>query len=154
MSERTDYPTGVPSWVDALVPDPRQTATFYAELFGWELDDRLDSAESGPYYVARLHGAPVAGIGSPPAPDVPSGPHHCRNRRAAWPWSSTWRGCPPVPRRSTFTRLAGVKGQASSPLGTTSIQLAPSTGRRIRGARTRATCRTSRSTRLVMGVSR
>lgn len=73
MSERTDYPTGVPSWVDALIPDPRQTATFYAELFGWELDDRLDSPESGPYYVARLHGAPVAGIGSPPGPDVPSG---------------------------------------------------------------------------------
>ena len=72
MSERADYPTGVPSWVDALFPDPRRTATFYAELFGWELDDRLGSVGSGPYYVARLHGAPVAGIGPSPAPDVPT----------------------------------------------------------------------------------
>lgn len=73
MSERAAYPDGVPGWVDVLRLDPRQTATFYAELFGWELDDRLESAESGSYYVARLDDAAVAGIGSAPDPDVP--PH-------------------------------------------------------------------------------
>jgi predicted enzyme related to lactoylglutathione lyase len=50
-----------PCWVDALEPDPAAAATFYAALFGWEIEDGL----------ARLDGRRVAGIveappGAPP----------------------------------------------------------------------------------------
>ena len=63
MSQRDDYQPGVPSWIDILQPDPEAAMAFYGALFGWEL------AGSGPmgYFVARLHGRDVAGIGSPPA---------------------------------------------------------------------------------------
>ena len=36
MSEREEYPEGVPCWVDAMVPDPAAAQAFYAGLFGWE----------------------------------------------------------------------------------------------------------------------
>jgi hypothetical protein len=36
MSERTDYPAGVPCWVDAFQPEPDAALRFYGGLFGWE----------------------------------------------------------------------------------------------------------------------
>lgn len=60
MSERTDYPHGVPSWVTCLVRDISTTARFYGEVFGWSFDH---SEEDG-YAVATLRGREVAGLGS------------------------------------------------------------------------------------------
>jgi uncharacterized protein len=65
MSERESYPAGVPCWVDTLQPDPETAMRFYGELFGWEFDGPGPMAGGG-YYVARLRGRDVAGIGSWP----------------------------------------------------------------------------------------
>ena len=65
MLERTDYPTGVPCWVDTAQPDPAAAADFYAGLFGWKLEDRLPPAAPGNYFIAELDGRDVAAVGSP-----------------------------------------------------------------------------------------
>jgi uncharacterized protein len=62
MSERDSYPAGVPCWVDNLVPEPELAMAFYSELFGWE----FDGPGPGDYYVARLRGRDVAGVGQAP----------------------------------------------------------------------------------------
>jgi len=76
MSQRDDYEPGVPCWVDTLQPDPDGASAFYAELFGWELAGPGDMPGDPPgrYFVARLRGRDVAGIGSQPAgsPSAPS----------------------------------------------------------------------------------
>jgi uncharacterized protein len=63
MSERDSYPPGVPCWVDNLVRDPAKAMTFYGELLGWE----FDGPGPGDYYVAKLRGRDVAGVGQAPA---------------------------------------------------------------------------------------
>jgi uncharacterized protein len=65
MSERDNYPAGAPCWVDTLQPDPETAMQFYGELFGWEFDGP-GPMTGGAYYVARLRGRDVAGIGSLP----------------------------------------------------------------------------------------
>ena len=67
MSERNEYPAGVPCWVDVLEPDPDAAMSFYGPLFGWE----FDGPGPGDYYEARLRGRHVAGVGAQP-PGVPS----------------------------------------------------------------------------------
>jgi len=62
MSERDSYPAGVPCWVDNLVPDPARAMRFYGELFDWE----FDGPGPGDYYVAKLRGHDVAGVGQAP----------------------------------------------------------------------------------------
>jgi predicted enzyme related to lactoylglutathione lyase len=59
MSERQEYPAGVPCWADVLVADPDAVTEFYGDLFGW------DFTEPGPddYRVARINGLDVAGLG-------------------------------------------------------------------------------------------
>jgi predicted enzyme related to lactoylglutathione lyase len=59
MSERHEYPAGVPCWVDILVPDPDAATAFYGDLFGW---DFTDPGRNG-YRVARINGLDVAGLG-------------------------------------------------------------------------------------------
>ena len=59
MSERDNYPPGVPCWVDNLVPDPATATAFYGDLLGWE----FDGPGPGDYYVAKLRGRDVAGVG-------------------------------------------------------------------------------------------
>jgi predicted enzyme related to lactoylglutathione lyase len=66
---REGFPPGVPCWVDVSVPDPPAAATFYAGVFGWELEE----TDPGRTFVARLDGLDVAGVssplqGAPPAP--------------------------------------------------------------------------------------
>jgi predicted enzyme related to lactoylglutathione lyase len=61
MPEREGFPPGVPSWIDTDQADPHRAASFYAELFGWELENRMP-AGSPPYLVATLDGKDVAGI--------------------------------------------------------------------------------------------
>jgi len=68
MSERDGYPPGVPCWVDNLVEDSATTMAFYAELFGW----KFDGPGPGGYYVAKVRGRDVAGIGEAP-PGVSAG---------------------------------------------------------------------------------
>lgn len=66
MSERSDYPTGVPCWVDTLAPDPQAAMRFYEQLFGWEFagPGQTPGDPPGQYFVARLNGRDVAGVGS------------------------------------------------------------------------------------------
>jgi predicted enzyme related to lactoylglutathione lyase len=49
MSERAEYPAGVPCWVEGL--GPRPVESFYTGVFGWTFDE-----------VARLDGRAVAGL--------------------------------------------------------------------------------------------
>jgi hypothetical protein len=65
MSERNDYPAGVPCWVEALVPDPAAAREFYSAIFEWEFTGpgRMPGEPSSEYFVARLRGRDVAGIG-------------------------------------------------------------------------------------------
>jgi uncharacterized protein len=74
MLERDAYPAGVPCWVDTGQPDPESAVAFYGDLFGWEFDDRTPPGRSEPYFVARLRGRDVAGIGAqrPGAPPTPA----------------------------------------------------------------------------------
>lgn len=67
MSERDTYPGGVPCWVETLQDDPRSAVAFYQGLFGWEFAGPGPMPEGGEYYVARLRGRDVAGIGSAPS---------------------------------------------------------------------------------------
>lgn len=67
MSERDSYPAGVPCWVDNLVPDAASAMDFYGELFGWE----FVGPGPGDYYLARVRGRDVAGVGQAPAGVLP-----------------------------------------------------------------------------------
>jgi len=64
MSERNEYPPGVPCWVDTLQPDPQAAIKFYGDLMGWT----FEGPGPGGYFVARLRGRDVAGVGSQPSP--------------------------------------------------------------------------------------
>ena len=72
MSERDDYDPGVPCWIDILQRDPDAAMGFYAELFGWEFagPGAMPGDPPGRYFVARLRGRDIAGIGSQPAGDA------------------------------------------------------------------------------------
>jgi len=65
-SMRETYPAGVPCWVETLQPDVQAALDFYGALFGWQFDGpgRMPGAAEGDYFVARLGGRAVAGIGS------------------------------------------------------------------------------------------
>lgn len=73
MSERTEYPAGVPCWVGGLHRDVPGAVGFYGPLFGWDL---VGSGGEPEYFVARLRGRDVAGIA--PMPDS------VVDRDAAW----------------------------------------------------------------------
>jgi predicted enzyme related to lactoylglutathione lyase len=72
MPDRDGYIPGVPCWVDTGQPDPEAAAAFYRGLFGWELEDTMPAGAPGMYFMARLRGGDVAGIGS--ASDDAPGP--------------------------------------------------------------------------------
>jgi uncharacterized protein len=69
MSERDGYEPGVPCWVDTLQADVEGATRFYGELFGWEFEGpgQMPGDPPGRYFVARLRGGDVAGVGSQPA---------------------------------------------------------------------------------------
>jgi predicted enzyme related to lactoylglutathione lyase len=64
LSERDGYPQGVPCWVETVQRDPRAALDFYGPLFGWEFT-------GDEYFVARLRGRDVAGIGPLPGDGQP-----------------------------------------------------------------------------------
>jgi len=67
--KRTEYPAGVPCWVDTNQSDPGAAARFYEGLFGWDTTDILPPEAPGRYLVAGHQGLLVAGVGSQPSPD-------------------------------------------------------------------------------------
>ena len=73
MPERDGYIPGVPCWVDTNQPDPEAAAAFYSGLFGWEVEDVMPSGSPVKYFIARIRGGDVAGIGPIPegAPATP-----------------------------------------------------------------------------------
>jgi predicted enzyme related to lactoylglutathione lyase len=74
MSERERYPAGVPCWVDTMQPDVQRALDFYGSLFGWEFagPGPMPGDPPGRYFVARLRGRDVAGIGSQPGRGGPA----------------------------------------------------------------------------------
>jgi uncharacterized protein len=66
MEQNDRYIPGVPCWIDTTQPDPDTGAAFYAELFGWELEDRMPPGSPGKYYVARIRGEDVGAVSSRP----------------------------------------------------------------------------------------
>lgn len=76
MSERARYPAGVPCWVETLQPDLSAALAFYGPLFGWEFAGPSPMPGEPPeqYFVARVSGRDVAGVGSPPREGRPGAP--------------------------------------------------------------------------------
>ncbi|HTN24754.1 MAG TPA: VOC family protein [Solirubrobacteraceae bacterium] len=72
MSERDEYPAGVPCWVETLQPDAQAARDFYGAIFGWQFAGPC--ADAGEYVVARVRGRDVAGVGSTPDPGATSVP--------------------------------------------------------------------------------
>jgi len=74
MSERDTYPPGAPCWVETLQPDPVAATEFYGGLFGWDFTGpgEMPGDSKGQYFVARMRGRDVAGIGASP-PQAPDG---------------------------------------------------------------------------------
>jgi predicted enzyme related to lactoylglutathione lyase len=71
MSERERYPPGVPCWVETLQRDPREALEFYRGVFGWEfVGPGPMPGRRGEYFVARVRGRDVAGVGSAAGPDA------------------------------------------------------------------------------------
>lgn len=69
MSTRDEkWTAGTPCWVDLSTTDPDGARTFYAELFGWDL--QVGPPETGHYTMARKNGRPAAAINGMPAPDA------------------------------------------------------------------------------------
>jgi len=64
MPERDGYIPGVPCWTDTGQPDPGAAASFYGELFGWELQDVMPPG-AGPYIIGRIRGGDAAAITQP-----------------------------------------------------------------------------------------
>ncbi len=69
MSLREQYPAGVPCFVETLTPDLDAALRFYAGVFGWTFagPGQMPGDPPGAYFVARVDGDDVAGIGSAPA---------------------------------------------------------------------------------------
>jgi uncharacterized protein len=63
MAERDRYIPGVPCWIDTNQPDPEAAVTFYRGLFGWDIENAMPPEHERPYFMARLRGGDVAGIG-------------------------------------------------------------------------------------------
>ena len=85
MSDRDTYPAGVPCWVEALVPDPGAAREFYSAIFGWEFTGpgKMPGEQSSEYFVARLRGRDVAGVGLlPQGAPVPAWTTHVRVAKA------------------------------------------------------------------------
>lgn len=71
MGTRTSYAPGTFSWVDLSTTDQEAAKGFYADVFGWEYDDR-DMGEGAVYSMATVGGSAVAAIsGMPPGDEGP-----------------------------------------------------------------------------------
>jgi predicted enzyme related to lactoylglutathione lyase len=66
----SQWPAGVPCWVDLTVTDVPAAQAFYGQVLGWTFVDTSD--EYGGYVIAQVDGAAAAGIGPTPQPGLPS----------------------------------------------------------------------------------
>jgi uncharacterized protein len=66
MPERDGYIPGVPCWIDTAQPDQDAAVAFYGGLFGWEFENVMPPDSDGKYFIGRIRGGDVAGIGSVP----------------------------------------------------------------------------------------
>jgi uncharacterized protein len=70
MPEVSSYATGRPCWADVTSPDVDATAAFYAELFGWQVEQ--DSRpEAGGYTMLSQGGKHVAAASRPMRDGMP-----------------------------------------------------------------------------------
>jgi uncharacterized protein len=69
MSEMTEYPQGVPCWVDLATNDQPAAKEFYRTVFGWDYGDAAADRDS--YTRAEIRGKAVAGIFVPGREGVP-----------------------------------------------------------------------------------
>lgn len=73
MAKRNTSSVGAPCWVDTWQPDPQGAKEFYGGLFGWTFDEALPMPGfEGGYWLARLDGRSVGGVGQAP-PGSPAG---------------------------------------------------------------------------------
>ncbi len=76
MSQRDDYPAGVPCFVETLTHDLDAALRFYEGVFGWTFagPGPIPGDPPGAYFVAHVNGDEVAGVGSVPSgQDIPAG---------------------------------------------------------------------------------
>jgi len=59
----TEYPPGMPCWMDLASPDLEASRAFYTELFGWTAHTSPDPSFGG-YTIFHLGDDPVAGAGT------------------------------------------------------------------------------------------
>ena len=69
MTKRTDYPSGVPCFVDSGRVDSTAAREFYGGLLGWEYENVSPGGDAPPYHMAKLEGLIVAGLGTQPEQD-------------------------------------------------------------------------------------
>ena len=81
MTKRTDYPAGVPCFVDSGRVDSAAARDFYGGLLGWEFENVSPGGDAPPYHMAKLGGAIVAGLGHPARAGLGAGVEHLRERR-------------------------------------------------------------------------
>jgi uncharacterized protein len=76
MSRRDAYPAGVPCFVDTLTADVDAAKGFYGGIFGWEFagPGPMPGDPPGEYFVARVGGDDVAGVGALPSGDDGAAP--------------------------------------------------------------------------------
>ena len=65
MSEREEYPPGVPCWVETLQPDPWAAMRFYRELFSWDFVATRGMQGATASYIAQLRGLDVGAVCPP-----------------------------------------------------------------------------------------
>ena len=73
-----------PSWVELSTPDVEAARSFYARIFGWQIDVSPDPQYGG-YAIAKIEADDAAGIGPKQSADAPT---------ASW-------ACTSAPRTST-----------------------------------------------------
>jgi hypothetical protein len=124
MSQIDQYPAGVPCWVETFQPEPRAALQFCASLFGWTFAGPAPMpGDGGEYFVARIKGRDVAGIGSQPAADAPRRPTGASISGLTTPiWQPSGprdsaEMCSPAPttRRAFATRCLPIQTARSSP---------------------------------------
>lgn len=62
MTTVSQYPAGVPSWIDLATPDVAAARTFYTSLFGWTYDEQPAGDDGATYVMARKGDKSAAGM--------------------------------------------------------------------------------------------
>jgi uncharacterized protein len=94
MQKRDEYLAGVPCFVDSGRVDPGPALEFYGGLFGWEFEDVSPGGDAPSYFMARLEGLVVAGVGAQPWQD----------------WEPTWNTYVRVDDAAAALERAGAAG--------------------------------------------